>query len=102
MPCVQVVGHGNISGSWQNVPSGSGFADKYQFFYVDHLGTEHVTSLTSSGFTPVASGSSVSPGYTFKASFIADQAEPISALGFKAENLNEYLEFHPSHGRWRA
>lgn len=91
-----IVGDGNISGNWQAVPAGSAFADKYQFFYVDHLGTEHISSLTSSGFSPVVSGSSVSPGYTFKASFIADQAEPISALGFKAENLNEFLEFHPT------
>ena len=91
-----IVGDGNISGTWQAVPAGSAFADKYQFFYVDHLGTEHVTSLTSSGFTPVVFGSSVSPGYTFKASFVANQAEPISALGFKAESLNEYLEFHPT------
>lgn len=91
-----IVGDGNIPGTWQVVPAGSAFADHYQFFYVDHLGTEHITSLTSSGFTPVVSGSSVSPGYTFKASFVANQEEPISALGFKAENLTEFLKFHPT------
>ena len=91
-----IVGDGNISGTWQDVPAGSVFANRYQFFYVDHLGVEHVTSLTSSGFTPAVTGSSVSPGYTFKASFVADQGEPISALGFKAINLNEYLKFHPA------
>lgn len=87
-----VVNDGNVSGSWGSLPTSS----QYQMFYIDHLGVEHTTSLTGESFIPVSSGSSVSPGMTFKASVIADQSSPVSAVGFSQKQLQSIWNFYPS------
>lgn len=87
-----VVNDGNVSGSWGSLPTSS----QYQMFYIDHLGVEHTTSLTGESFIPVSSGSSVSSGMTFKASVIADQSSPVSAVGFSQKQLESLWNFYPS------
>lgn len=88
-----VAGDGNLDGSWDE-PIPSSF---YQFFYIDHLGSEHFSDLTIENFTPAVSGSSVSPGYTIKASILAEQASPVSAIGFSQKIAdNAFNRFVPS------
>lgn len=87
-----VVNDGNVSGTWGSLPTSS----QYQMFYIDHLGVEHTTSLNGESFTPVSSGSSVSSGMTFKASVIADQSSPVSAVGFSQKQLQSIWNFYPS------
>ena len=90
-----VVGDGNISGSWGTPLLSSCF----NMFYIDHLGNEHIGDLTIDTFTPAVSGSSVSPGYTIKASLLAEQASPVSAVGFSSVDLNLlYNRFSPTAG----
>lgn len=87
-----VVNDGNVPGSWGSLPTSS----QYQMFYIDHLGVEHTTSLTGESFIPVSSGSSVSSGMTFKASVIADQSSPVSAIGFSQKQFESLWDFYPS------
>nr|DAT34593.1 MAG TPA: hypothetical protein [Inoviridae sp.] len=86
------VNDGNVSGSWSSLAR----PDDYQMFYIDHLGVEHITSLQGESFSPASSGSSVSPGLTFKASVIADQASPVSAVGFSQKHSWSLWCFYPS------
>lgn len=89
-----VLGDGNISGSWDS-PLSSSF---FNMFYVDHLGSEHLGDLTIDTFTPAVLGSSVSPGYTFKANLIAEQSSPVSAVGFSLNNPNlRFNRFLPTN-----
>lgn len=87
-----VVNDGNVSGTWGSLATPS----QYQMFYIDHLGVEHTTSLNGESFTPASSGPSVSPGLTFKASVIADQSSPVSAVGFSQKQLQSIWDFYPS------
>lgn len=87
-----VVNDGNVPGTWGSLPTSS----QYQMFYIDHLGVEHTTSLNGESFTPVSSGPSVSSGMTFKASVIADQSSPVSAVGFSQKQLQSIWNFYPS------
>lgn len=87
-----IVGDGNLSGSWVD-PIPTSF---YKLFYIDHLGSEHFSDLTIVNFTPAVSGSSVSPGYTIKASLLAEQATPVSSIGFsRPSSSNVYNLFNP-------
>ena len=86
-----VVGSGSVSGSWFAYPD----ASDYQMFYIDHLGAEHIGPVSISSFTPVSDGSSVSLGYSFKASIIAEQSEPVSAVGFSSKYAAQFFSFTP-------
>ena len=86
-----VFGSGSVPGSWFAYPDSS----SYQMFYIDHLGAEHIGPVSISSFTPVSDGSSVSRGYSFKASIIADQSEPVSAVGFSSKYSAQFFSFTP-------